>query len=166
MVNRSIEFRRFMSAIVLLFIAVAGCNQGSSNDSSTPQAPEALFVGPKIDIVNVTWQLTEVGGEAVPPAGVGMRPPTLHLNPVGNTVNGYSGLNQFHGSYELNGDKLKFQPMAMTRRGGPGPAMALESAFSDALNKTQAWRAKDNDTIEFTGSWGKTLARFTRSATP
>ncbi len=60
--------------------------------------------------------------------------PFLHFGETEATVDGFAGVNRFHGAYKL-GDEAKaaFGPLISTRRAGPG--MPWEAKFLEALSQ-------------------------------
>lgn len=80
---------------------------GKSGDENHP-APK-----PDSSLTNTYWKLTELDGQ---PALLGAGQKELHmiLTTSENRVRGFSGCNQFTGTYELNYDLLQFGPLAAT----------------------------------------------------
>ncbi len=86
-----------------------------------------------------TWLLVEVKGMAVElPASE--RQPSLTFNKAEKRATGYSGCNDFFGSYELKGEALVFGPLGMTRKFCEGAAGDREQAFLRVLGETRAWK--------------------------
>ncbi len=86
-----------------------------------------------------TWLLLEVKGTKVEVPS-GERRPFVHFNKAETRATGYSGCNEFFGSYELKGEALSLGPLGMTRRFCGGVAGSVELAFLQALGETRAWR--------------------------
>jgi heat shock protein HslJ len=84
------------------------------------------------DLLGTRWLLVEVGGEAVAPLGE-ERAAHLILDPAESRAYGSGGCNRFTGSFELNGEELRFGPIAATRMACEEPVMRLETEFFDAL---------------------------------
>jgi putative lipoprotein len=78
------------------------------------------------------WELAEVAGEAVEP-GSGAH---IVLDAETSRVSGSGGCNRLTGSYETDGDELRFGPVATTLMAGPEPVMRREAAFLAALSAT------------------------------
>ena len=114
-------------------------------------------------IEDVTWQLDHVAGKPAELVPADARAPHFRLSASDKRAVGYSGINQFNGGYQLDGQSLKFGPMAMTRRAGPEPLMNQESAFTKALGNTASWRAAGEDRIELLDSAQTVLAGFRRA---
>jgi len=108
--------------------------------------------------VGVEWRLVSIGGT---PAGTGAngQPATLRLDETSGRASGYTGCNQFSGSYTLSGTSLTFGPLAMTRmacaQGGE-----LESRFTMALGQATEWKMTSTGLDLRKGS--TPLAKFTK----
>lgn len=111
---------------------------------------------------NATWRLTGLGGQALP-AGQGRNAITVNFE--AGRVHGFSGCNQFIGSYTLEGDRLVLGMLGGTMMACPDPAMSIEGlflrSFSGSLNVTVA----AND-LTLTPENGGDALRFERQAPP
>jgi heat shock protein HslJ len=94
--------------------------------------------GPLPSLAGTRWLLVEVGGEQVPP-GDGDRAPHLTLDLEDSRVAGSGGCNRLMGSFELDGEALRFGPVATTMMHCGDEVMVLERAFLDALEATRAY---------------------------
>jgi heat shock protein HslJ len=144
----------FLSVVVVL--ACVSCRNDASKTGGAGPVP--------VDIENVTWELADIGGKPAEPVTDDAPAANLRLSSEDRRAIGYSSVNQFSGSYELEGPSLRFKSLAMTRRAGPANLMQQESAFSAALNNTVAWRAAGYDSIELLDGSGNVLARLRRGA--
>jgi heat shock protein HslJ len=80
-------------------------------------------------VLEGSWTLSAIEGFEIP---AGLREhPSLSVDAQGR-VSGSSGVNRFHGALDPDGARV-FGPLATTRRAGPPQAMALETAFLNAL---------------------------------
>ncbi|HEY7087978.1 MAG TPA: META domain-containing protein [Tepidisphaeraceae bacterium] len=141
--------------IFVLAIAIAGCHQTSSQISEpTPQSQPMV-------LENITWQLVDIGGKPAVPVPMEGKPVTFRLDSNEKRISGYTGVNQFNGPYQLDGQSLSFGVMAMTRAMGVPPFDKQEDALTQALHNTKSWRPAGVDTIELLDSAGKPLAKFT-----
>jgi putative lipoprotein len=82
----------------------------------------------------------------------------FRLDPLGNQVQGFSGCNQFGGSYKVEGrtlrfDKIRMTMMACTDQQNPEPS------FTGAINGAAAYRISGNQ-LELLDASGTALARF------
>lgn len=110
-------------------------------------------------IEGIQWQLAELSGVAVSPSAGGVQRPFVTFDAARKQVTGFAGCNNFFGSYERDGTSLKFGPIGSTRMSCPDLQMSLETEFFMALEKTRAWRLKD-DVLQLHDS--EVLARFSK----
>ena len=112
----------------------------------------------KATLENTYWKLLEAGGERVL-VPQDAREPNLRLNSLEKQVRGYTGCNEFSGSYDQSGDSLRFRPLAATLRACTDPRInRQESAYLKALGETRTWLVT-GDTLVLSGEAGP-LARF------
>jgi len=114
------------------------------------------------DIEGTQWQIVEVSGSPVPRLSGGKQPHII-LDPEQKKVMGFSGCNNFFGSYELDGDSLEFGPAGSTRMACPEPEAGVETEVFKILDKTRGWRINDN-TLILLGDSG-ILARLSKEDT-
>jgi heat shock protein HslJ len=104
-------------------------------DTSAPAAPEAAApAAPATALEGTEWRLVDIGGQPAPAGADTTRHPGFTLLAEGRKVQGSAGCNRMTGTYQLDGQKLKFGPLATTRMACP--AMETESAFLKALKAT------------------------------
>jgi heat shock protein HslJ len=104
-------------------------------DSSTPAAPESPAPAtPAAALEGTEWRLVDIGGQPAPAGADTTRQPGFTLIAEGRKVQGSAGCNRMNGTYQLDGEKLKFGPLATTRMACPG--MQTETAFLKALEAT------------------------------
>ena len=104
-------------------------------DTSAPAAAEAPVPAPPAAALEGTeWRLVDIGGQPAPAGGDSTRHPGFTLLAEGRKVQGSAGCNRMRGTYQLDGEKLKFGPLATTRMACP--AMETETAFLKALEAT------------------------------
>jgi len=97
------------------------------------------------------WYLTMLGDTP-------MRGPTMILYPKERRVSGSGGCNSFDGSYELDGDRLTFGPLASTRMACP-KGMDTEQAFHEAMGRVSGWKIEGQH-LELFDTAGVMVARF------
>ncbi len=107
---------------------------------------------------SIEWRLMEAGGTPIPPLA-NKRQPYILLDPVEKKAAGFSGCNNFFGSYELDGALLKFGPVGATRMFCEGESGEVEMRFMDALQQTRTWERRDGTLLLLKD--GESLARFT-----
>ena len=95
---------------------------------------------------NATWRLTGLPGQTLP-ADKGRNAVTVNFE--AGRVHGFSGCNQFTGSYTLEGEKLVLGMLGGTMMACPEPAMSIESlflkSFSGALQYLRCRKRSDPD---------------------
>ncbi len=133
------------------FLVIAICAQLSIE---VPAASAQSLEGP-------TWLLLEVKGAKVEVPS-GERQPFVTFNKSEMRATGYSGCNQFFGSYELKGEALAFGPLGMTRRFCGGVAGNVELVFMQVLRETRAWKIEKGMLLLLDGS--TVLARLEAAA--
>ena len=110
--------------------------------------PAALAFAHQDKLAGADWVLA---GEA------GSRAPFLRFE--GGRVAGLGGCNRFGGTYDFDGDRLSFSPLAATRMACPGEIMKAEQAFFDMLAKVKGVSLTGETLVLLDGD-GKALARF------
>jgi heat shock protein HslJ len=111
----------------------AGVSAGP--DTSAPDAPETPApAAPAAALEGTEWRLADIGGQPSPAGADSTRHPGFTLLAEGRKVQGSAGCNRMTGTYQLDGQKLKFGPLATTRMACP--AMETETAFLKALEAT------------------------------
>ena len=104
-------------------------------DTSAPAAPAAPAPAvPAAALEGTEWRLADIGGQPAPAGADSTRHPGFTLIAEGRKVQGSAGCNRMTGTYQLDGQKLKFGPLATTRMACP--AMQTETAFLKALEAT------------------------------
>ena len=114
----------------------------------TPPPPAMTIEGP-------TWRLSTIGSSEPDTAGQTGRPVTARF--AAGRVDGFSGCNQFFGGYTIDGERIRFAPLAGTMMACSPPAMALEKAVQGALAGTVRY-AIDGDRLTLTPAAGAALA--------
>lgn len=109
------------------------------------------------NLEGIQWQLIELDGAALAPLPGG-RQPSIRFDADKKSASGYNGCNNYFGEYDLQGQSLKFGPIASTRRACPKADSAIELKFMTVLEKTNGWEIKDGTLTLFDGT--KALARF------
>jgi heat shock protein HslJ len=106
---------------------------------------------------NTYWKLVHLGDA---PVAVAPRQsePHLILNSVNRRAGGSGGCNRFTGSYERNGDRLRFGPMIATLM-ACAEGMETEKAFLDTLGRVHRWRITGQQ-LELLDAAGNVVARF------
>ncbi|HEY4011097.1 MAG TPA: META domain-containing protein [Acidobacteriaceae bacterium] len=108
-------------------------------------------------IAKTHWKLISVGDTKIPATTV--REPFLELDPATHRMSGTGGCNQFTGSYELEGDHLRFSQTAATRMACAG-GMDTDDALLKALDNTREWKVSGHR-LSLLDADGRVVARFT-----
>jgi len=121
-------------------------------------------MAPGAPLEGTYWKLVDAGGK-VPKPATGQ--PEAHIRFEAGTkrTSGYSAVNSFTGTYEASGSKLRFGPVAATRRAGPPDAMEVESKLFIAFDATRGYRIS-GQSLELLDAGGKPLARFETRPAP
>ncbi|MDP1561744.1 MAG: META domain-containing protein [Pirellulaceae bacterium] len=90
---------------------------------------------------NVTWELVELKGMAVQSD----LPPTLRF--ADGTLEGFGGVNQMNGTFNQTEATLSFGPLRSTKRGGPQPAMQLETRFGQLLETVDGFEISQDQLL-------------------
>ena len=78
-------------------------------------------------------------------------------------ASGSGGCNRFAGGYELEGERLSFQPLASTRMACGPKVMQAESDYFVALGRTAGLALADADLVLYDEA-GAELLRFSRAS--
>ncbi|MEN8189631.1 MAG: META domain-containing protein [Thermodesulfobacteriota bacterium] len=115
--------------------------------------------GPKPDssLINTYWKVISIHGK---PVSIGAGGTELHmiLRRDKNSVKGFSGCNNFIGTYEQTDTGLLFKQMISTMKACL-KSMEQERLFLDALDKVRSYLIK-GETMTLQGEKGKPLIRL------
>ena len=128
--------------LLLSALALPAC--GGNDEGSTEQNPG--------DLKGVSWiltQMTTVGGQTeIVSVGV-----SAEFD--GSTISGNSGCNQYHASYEAQGSRISFGPIAGTKKLCGDPADSTETRYLQLLGDVGSYRIS-----------GRSMSMNDTSATP
>lgn len=141
---------RFVCRSAFLFSICALACARSSQMTSKPSAYRNSIAG--------DWTLTELGGRPAP-TGAGGQHPNLRFDTDSSHVSGFAGCNRIAGSFTVDGQKLHFAPLAMTKMACI-EGMELEQRFADTLARTNRYELTASGMTFFDGS--TPVARFSR----
>jgi heat shock protein HslJ len=104
--------------------------------------------GRSMSLVGTTWNVVEIGTEAVSLA----RPPQISfLDSINTSI--WTGCRTETAEYALDtdGEALSFEVLAPSPDKACGPAAAVEEAFLDALASVEQWSIENPNRIRFIG---------------
>ncbi|MCS5694129.1 META domain-containing protein [Cyanobium sp. FGCU-6] len=129
-----------------------------------PGAPTARAPLAKPELRGTLWRLQALqdgsGPKLSEPPG---RPAELLLATDSERVSGSGGCNRLIGGFQLNGEQLRFSPLASTQMACAPSAMAFERRYGEALQRVRRWNI-DKRNLLLQDAQGRTLLIFT--ATP
>jgi heat shock protein HslJ len=111
---------------------------------------------------NATWRLTGLPGQTLP-AEQGRDAVTVTFE--AGRVHGFSGCNQFMGSYTLEGKRLVLGTLGGTMMACPEPAMSMEGHFLKSFSGALTIAVAGND-LTLTPENGGEALRFVREEPP
>jgi uncharacterized lipoprotein YbaY/heat shock protein HslJ/uncharacterized lipoprotein NlpE involved in copper resistance len=88
------------------------------------------------------WKLVDLDGKKISIAPSHKRQVRITLASEGSRIIGFSGCNQFTGTFKQTGNELKFSQMAGTMMACASPYMELESQVLKMLSATTSYRIK------------------------
>ena len=141
------------AAVFAWAIILSACLVSFNQTAAGVATPDAA------GIEGIQWQLAEVNGNPVS-ALAGEQGPFIKFDAVKKEASGFSGCNNFFGSYEIDGDSLTFGPFGSTRMACPDLQTRLETEIFQSLDKTRAWKIQNGALLFLDGS--NVLARFTK----
>lgn len=111
------------------------------------------------ELVNMYWKLTALNGKPVL-AAANQREPSLILQSAGmhQRATGSGGCNRFTGSYELNGNSLRFGVLAGSMMACVA-GMDTEREYLETLPQVRTWKVLGQH-LELFDAAGTMLARF------
>ena len=111
------------------------------------------------ELVNMYWKLTALNGKPVL-AAASQREPSLILQSAGmhQRATGSGGCNRFTGSYELNGNTLRFGALAGSMMACEA-GMDTEKEYLETLPQVRTWKVLGQH-LELFDATGTRLARF------
>lgn len=138
---------------------LAGC--AATNGEETADAASAGSGAPAL--AGTRWVLETLGEAPVEVAENADDRPYVMLSAEDEGVSGFTGVNFVSGTYERDGDSLRFGTLISTRRAGPPALMQQEIEFTRALDQTAGWRIREG-ALELLDADGNVLARFRPAA--
>jgi heat shock protein HslJ len=113
----------------------------------------------KISLESSKWRLIEIEGKPFKPASE-EQDVTLGFDAREKRISGSGGCNRITGSYEADGNKLHFGPIASTRRMCPPDVMDKEATFLQTLELVASYKIAGG-VLSLSGAGGTLLAKLT-----
>ncbi|MCK7546178.1 META domain-containing protein [Marinobacter bryozoorum] len=107
--------------------------------------------------MNTYWKLVSLGDSGVTVIE-GHREPHLVLHQKNQRLAGSTGCNNLAGSYQLDGDQLRFRNLVTTLM-ACREVMQQEAVMLEALKNTETWTV-DGDALVFRDGQGAEVAGF------
>lgn len=140
---------RLMFLGMLLFLpGMTGCETAPSPGEADAETPGLL---------DREWRLVALNDEPVEPENEERRP-NLTLHSEENRMSGFTGCNRMFGAYELDGERLSFGQIGVTKMACPD-TMELERKFLDAVQATGSFYLTGPE-LELFDAEGRNVARF------
>jgi heat shock protein HslJ len=136
------------------FALCAGIVSGCGGEDSTPGASAG-----GTELVGTQWVL-DVAALGVSGAGS----VNSWISFARGSVSGNDGCNAFSGSYEVDGSKLRFGPLAGTKKACGAPADEVSREVTGALGRVRGY-ATSADTLRMKDAGGETVLSYV-AATP
>jgi heat shock protein HslJ len=137
----------------LLLLTMCASTTAAAGQTPPPSA------GGNTGLEETHWRAIEVSGRAVPEHDP-KRDAYLHFQP-GDRVAGSDGCNRITGSYQLNGDRVRFDRVAATQMACT-ESQGIEGPFQEALTKASRLTI-NGDRLELLDSAGLRVAVFSAS---
>ena len=153
--RRALPLVVLTAAAALAFGACTSSGGGSASPGPTAGA---------VPLEGTAWQLSAYAGSdgtTVPVPDAVAATATF----TAGKVAGNAGCNQYTGAYTLDGDKMTISGLAMTAMACPEAQMALEKAYTAALEKVATY-AISGDTLELRTAEGKVGLKYTVAVAP
>lgn len=136
------DYFRWVLAFLLITL-LAGCH-GSGRDWLTQSQLDAGHSLPGV------W-LSESLPEVIAWPESLREPVSLRLDIQAGKAYGFSGINRFYGTLEVEDKAIRIHSVASTRMGGPEELINIESQFLDLLQRVDAWSVEDGKLSLFAG---------------
>jgi heat shock protein HslJ len=161
-------------ALTLLAVMLAACSSprssGTADSVGASASPDTSAIvpespapaAPATALEGTEWRLVDIGGQPSPAGADSTRHPGFTLLAEGRKVQGSAGCNRMSGTYQLEGQKLKFGPLATTRM--TCPAMQTEAAFLKALEATTRYEVSGSSLMLYGADTA--VARLEAAAKP
>lgn len=133
----------------------------SAKDEAMPTADTGLAivsVNPLADLVNTYWKLISIGDNLITMDSKQKKEAFLQLTTENNMIRGFSGCNNYTGSYQVDGNSLSFGAIASTKKACLS-GMDTESQLMAVLSNTAHYSIHKN-TLTLLNQLKKPIATF------
>lgn len=127
----------------------------SPQSHAKPAPASAPHPAPQYPLERTDWKLERLGDEAVVD-NPDQPEPNLTLNPDDHRISGSGGCNRMMGTYQLDGESLRFGALATTRMACAN-GMDQEQRFLASLELVRTWKIKGTH-LELSSEDGKVVA--------
>lgn len=143
-----------LSALMLFISALAGGCSSGTKSTSTSKSGSKLY--------DAKWMINELEGKRVvlPEGGKEM---FIQFSSDGK-ASGTTGCNNFTGTADISGSRMKFSPLATTRMMCPEQIMNYERSFLDAIQRTASYSI-NGSMLTLKDASGNALATFSSART-
>jgi putative lipoprotein len=137
--------RQLSSSLGALLLAACHMTPAPMGDGSPPEAKS---------LDDSYWWVEDIDGVGV----LDNSHTTIGFSGAGQ-VTGDSGCNRYRGSAAIDGNTLRFGPLAGTRRACPPAVMNQELRFYQAMEQVAAWRIAGTGLLHLVNAQGQVLLR-------
>lgn len=121
------------AALLLVVLLAVGCTSTDSKGTSAKGEDKLMTNLETTMLVNKNWQLVEINGESISYEKSRITP-TIEFSANADSVSGNSSCNNFMGHVQIDGNKIRFKDMVLTRRACLDKN--LEGEYMAALNNS------------------------------
>jgi heat shock protein HslJ len=126
---------RIVTMLAAAALAATACHRQVAT-AATPAEFRALVAGAE-------WELVRLGAEAAP-TGAGARRATIRFEADSARAGGFAGCNRWSAGYTLDGDAIRFGPIAMTKM-ACADGMQLEQRVAAALEAARRFEVRNDE---------------------
>ncbi|QCE40999.1 META domain-containing protein [Psychroserpens sp. NJDZ02] len=123
-----------MKTITILLFSILLNSCGSTQDAKSSLNPD-MSTAP----LNGTYSITTLDSKATTNTKL-----SLSFDSATNRIYGFSGCNNFFGTYTMTADKLTFSQIGSTKKMCPEAENAIESTFLETLQETTNYKVSGN----------------------
>ena len=137
-------YRNLLLLTALILLAIAGVARSTGETTAMAE----------FDLVGTHWWVEDIGGGGV----IDASHTTIGFVGEGR-VAGDTGCNRYTGAFEVDGQSLRFGPLAGTRRACAPALMDQESRFYQAITRVARWEVAGTGLLHLLDADGSTVIR-------